>query len=59
MKVTMLKTQHYQKDRYTHFRYDAGKSFFLPNPLAEQFIAAGVAADEATYKKMTKKKAKL
>lgn len=58
MKVTMLKTKHYQKDRYTRYRYDAGKSFYLPNRLAEQYIADGVAATEEQYKKMTKKKAK-
>lgn len=61
MRVRMIETRHVKKDPYHAFRFDAGKTFYLPNHLAQQYINQGVAMedkslDEAPEKKTRKKK---
>ena len=57
----MVQTRHVKKDPFHAFRYDAGKTFYLPDNLANQYLDEGAAMedksiDEAPETKKRKKK---
>jgi hypothetical protein len=59
MRVRMLQTRHVKKDHFHEYRYDVGKSFYLPTALAQQYIEQGIAMEDKSIDVTeTKKKRK-
>jgi hypothetical protein len=59
-RVRMIETRNVKKSPYQAFRYDAGKTFFLPDHLANQYIDQGAAMEDKSIDAApeTKKKRK-
>lgn len=45
-RVRMIETRSGRHNEYQAFRYDAGKSFFLPNNVADLYISQGAAMED-------------
>lgn len=58
MRVRMIETRNVQRDPYHQYRYDAGKTFYLPDNLAKQYIDEGAAMEDKSLDLPTETKRK-
>lgn len=45
-RVRMIETRSGRHNQYQAFRYDAGKTFYLPNNVADLYISQGAAMED-------------
>lgn len=57
-RVRMIHTRSGRHNQYQAFRYDAGKTFYLPDNIADLYISQGAAIEDKSLEAAPETKAK-